>query len=311
MTPEKTWVGIDVSQASLDIYILPQALVLQVPNTPEGLQTLQDQLAHTPPTLVVLESTGGLERLALLTLQAATLNVALVNPARVRHFAKALGKVKTDPIYAQVLARFAQSVQPPAQTPVSATAQALSEQVRRRRQLVDILVTEKNRLTQASAVVKADIEAHIEHLQLRIQTLDEAIATELKSNAEWQRKDNVLQSFKGIGPVTSALLLTQLPELGQWEDKKLNRLVGVAPLNRDSGQQKGKRLIGGGRTSVRCGLYMATLVAIRFNPVIKAFYERLLGRGKVKMVAIVACMRKLLGILNAMMRHNSFWKAPA
>lgn len=310
MTSQKTWVGIDVSQALLDIYVLPQGLTLQQPNSEAGIQALIDQLLPLPSPFVVVESTGGLERLLVSSLQQVNLNVAIANPRRVKGFAVAIGKAKTDKLDAQVLAQFAQSVEPRVQSTVAPEAQQMSALVRRRQQLVEMQVAEKNRLTRASQAVQKDIKAHIEELQKRIETLNEQIQSLAHQQHDWQRKNEILQSLKGIGKVTAALCLAELPELGTLGEKQIARLVGVAPINHDSGKHKGKRMISGGRTSVRCGLYMATLVAIRHNPVIQTFYERLLAKGKLKKVALVACMRKLLVILNAMIRDNKTWQAP-
>lgn len=311
MTSQKTWVGIDVSLALLDIYVLPQGLTLQQPNSEAGIQVLIEQLLLLPSPLVVVESTGGLERLLVSSLQRVNLAVAIANPRRVKGFAIAIGKAKTDKLDAQVLAQFAQSVEPRVQSTVAPEAQQLSDLVRRRQQLVEMQVAEKNRLTRASQSVQTDIKAHIEEMQKRIETLNEQIQSLGQQQRDWQRKDEILQSVKGIGKVTSALCLAELPELGTLSEKQIARLVGVAPINHDSGKHKGKRMISGGRTSVRCGLYMATLVAIRHNSVIQTFYERLLANGKLKKVALVACMRKLLVILNAMIRDNKTWQAPA
>jgi transposase len=311
MTSQKTWMGIDVSQALLDIYVLPQGLTLQQPNNEAGIQALIDQLLLLPSPLVVVESTGGLERLLVSNLQRVSLAVAIANPRRVKGFAIAIGKAKTDKLDAQVLAQFAQSVEPRVQSTVTPEAQHMSDLVRRRQQLVEMQVAEKNRLTRASKAVQQDIKAHIEEMQKRIETLNEQIQVLAHQQRDWQRKDEILQSVKGIGKVTAALCLAELPELGTLSEKQIARLVGVAPINHDSGKHTGKRIIAGGRTSVRCGLYMAALVAIRHNPVIETFYQRLITNGKLKKVALVACMRKLLVILNAMIRDNKTWQAPA
>lgn len=311
MTPENTWVGIDVSKATLDVYVLPQAFSFQLSNSEAGMAQLLHQLIPIAPTLVVLESTGGLERLVVSQLQAVSIPVAIANPRQVRGLAIGLGKAKTDRLDAYVLALFGQTVRPPAQPVLSDSALELSDWVRRRQQLVEMQVAEKNRLSSAPSWVKADIEAHLKQLQERIDSLHQQIIERMQAQPDWQRKNQILQSVKGVGAVTAMLCLTQLPELGQLSDKQIARLVGVAPLNRDSGQFKGKRAIGGGRTSVRCGLFMATLVAVRHNPVIREFYQRLLARGKLKKVALVACMRKLLVILNAMIRDNTTWRVPA
>lgn len=311
MTPEKTWVGIDVSQDRLDGYVLPQGLSFQQLNNEVGIQTLIQQLLPLSVTLVVVEATGGLERTVVSGLQGATIPVAIANPRKVKGFAIAIGKAKTDKLDAQVLARFAQSVELRPQGRVSPQAQQLSELVRRRQQLVEMQVAEKNRLSRTMKSVQADIEEHIQQMQQRIEKLNQQIQSLAQQQSDWQRKNVILQSVNGIGQVTAALCLAELPELGTLSEKQIARLVGVAPMNHDSGKHKGKRMIAGGRTAVRCGLYMATLVAIRHNPVIRKFYERLLANGKLKKVALVACMRKLLVILNAMIRDNTTWQAPA
>jgi transposase len=258
----------------------------------------------------VVESTGGLERTVVSGLQSATIPIAIANPRKVKGFATALGKAKTDKLDAEVIARFAQSVNLQPQPQIAASAQQLSDLMHRRQQLVEIQVAEKNRLARASKTVQADIEEHLKQLEQRIESLNEQIQHLGQQQADWQRKDQILQSVKGIGSVTAALCLVELPELGKLNEKQIARLVGVAPINHDSGQHKGKRMIAGGRTRVRCGLYMATLVATRHNPVIRDFYQRLLAKGKLKLVALVACMRKLLVILNAMIRDNTLWQAP-
>jgi transposase len=311
MNTEKAWVGIDVCKDALDVYVLPQGLIWQQPNTEIGVQNLIKKLQPLSPSLVVVESTGGLERVLVSGLQTAMIPVAIANPRKVKGFATALGKAKTDKLDAEVIARFAQAVQPQPQPMVEAQSQQLSDLVRRRQQLVDMQVAEKNRLCRASDTVESDIREHSEQIQKRIESLDEQIQVLAQKQSDWQRKREILSSVKGVGKVTSALCLAELPELGKLSDKQIARLVGVAPINHDSGKHKGKRMIQGGRTSVRCGLYMATLVAIRHNKVIRNFYERLLAKGKLKKIALVACMRKLLVILNAMIRDNKTWREPA
>jgi transposase len=311
MTLEKTWVGIDVCKEWLDIYLLPQGLTLEHPNTELGVQALIEQLQPLSPTLTVAESTGGLERLLVSAFQSADIPISIANPRQVKGFAIALGKVKTDKLDAQMIARFAQTVQPRVPAIVGVPAQQLSELVRRRSQLIEMQVAEKNRLSRASKTVQADIEQPIEQMAQRIDHLSEQIQTLAVQQKDGQRKQEILLSVKGIGKVTAALCLAELPELGQLNDKQIARLVGVAPLNHDSGKHQGKRMIAGGRTAVRCGLYMATLVATKHNPVIRDFYERLVAKGKLKKVALVACMRKLWVILNAMIRDNKTWQATA
>lgn len=308
MSLEKTWVGIDVSGEHLDVYCFPQGLSLKQPNTVLGIQALITQLRSLSVALVVAESTGGLERSLVSALQAAEVPIAVANPRKIKGFAIAIGKAKTDKLDAQVIARFGHSVNPKPQPPISPSAQHLSDLVRRRRQLVSIQVAEKNRLTRAPESVRMDLEEHIEQLQQRIDKLNEQIQALATQQPHWQRQRQILQSVKGVGKVTATLCLAELPELGRLSEKQIARLVGVAPLNHDSGKHRGKRMISGGRTSVRCGLYMATLVATRHNPVIRAFYQRLLAQGKLKKVALVACMRKLLVILNAMIRDNQTWQ---
>ncbi len=310
MTLEKTWVGIDVSKDSLDGYLLPQGTSFQVANSEAGVQALLAQLQPLPPHLVVVEATGGLERTLVRALQQAAIAVAIANPRKVKGFAVALGKAKTDKLDAEVIARFAHSVDLQPQPMIAASAQHLSDLLHRRQQLVDIQVAEKNRLARASTIVRADIEDHLNQLEQRIEVLNEQIQHLGQQPADWQRKEQILQSVKGIGQITAALCLVELPELGKLTAKQIARLVGVAPINHDSGKHKGKRMIAGGRTRVRCGLFMAALVATRHNPVIRDFYHRLLARGKAKLVALVACMRKLLVILNALIRDNKLWQAP-
>lgn len=310
MTLEKTWVGIDVSKDRLDVYLLPQGTSIQVANTEAGVQELIAHFKTTPPHLVVVESTGGLERTLVGGVQNAAIPVAVANPRKVKGFAVALGKAKTDTLDAEVIARFAQSVNLQPQPVLAAAAQQLSDLMHRRQQLVEIQVAEKNRLSRASNTVQADIEDHLKQLAQRLEALNQQIQALGQQQADWQRKDQLLQSVKGIGSVTAALCLVERPELGKLTEKQIARLVGVAPLHHDSGKHKGKRMIAGGRTRVRCGLYMATLVATRHNPVIRDFYQRLLAKGKLKLVALVACMRKLLVILNAMLRDNKLWQAP-
>lgn len=310
MTLEKTWVGIDVSKDGLDVYLLPQGTTIQVANTEAGVQALIAQLKPTSPHLVVAQSTGGLERTLVSGLQSAAMPVAVANPRKVKGFATALGKAKTDKLDAEVIARFAQSVNLQPQLMIAAAAQQLSDLMHRRQQLVEIQVAEKNRLARASETVQADIEDHLKQLEQHLTSLNQQIQTLGQQQADWQRKETILQSVKGVGVVTAALCLVELPELGKLTEKQIARLVGVAPINHDSGNHKGKRMIAGGRTRVRCGLYMATLVATRHNPVIRDFYQRLLAKGKLKLVALVACMRKLLVILNAMIRDNKLWQDP-
>jgi transposase len=311
MTQTTNWIGVDVCQDWLDVHILATGEIVRQANTTAGIARLIQAWQPIADIQVVLESTGGLERPFVKALQTAAIAVSMVNPRAVRDFAKALGKVKTDAMDAAVLAQFGATVKPRTQAAVSVLAQNLADFVRRRQQLVTMKVAEKNRLSRAPVVIQADIKAHIKQLEERIEQLNQQIQTLAKQQRGGKRKQSILCSVKGIGAVTAALCLAELPELGQLSDKEIARLVGVAPLNQDSGQHRGKRMIQGGRTTVRCGLYMATLVATQHNPVIRAFYDRLLERGKPKMVALVACMRKLLVIINAMIRDDKLWEDPA
>jgi transposase len=252
-----------------------------------------------------------LEKPLLQTLRAVGLPVVLVNPRQVRDFAKALGQLaKTDRLDARVLAHFAAAIEPPLRPLKTTDDTELDALMGRRNQLSDILGAEKNRRRSAATdAARADIDAHIEWLEQRLKALDEQLKDHLKRSVAWQQKDKILQSVKGIGFVTSVALLADCPELGQLNRHQIAKLAGVAPLNRDSGKQRGTRHIFAGRAPLRAKLYMATLTAIRCNPVIKAFYQRLIARNKLKKVALVACMRKLLTIVNVMIRDNQLWNA--
>lgn len=311
MDETKIWIGVDVCQDGLDFHLRPLGKNGREANTALGIATLIQSWPNHAPVLVVVEATGGLERPLVAACHAAGIAIAVVNPRQVRDFAKGLGKAKTDQLDAAVLAQFAEVVQPAPQVPVATEAQTLSDLVRRRAQLVENQVAEKNRLSRAPASVRTDIEEHLKQLKDRITRLSEQIDALAKQQPDGPRKFTILVSVLGIGPVTAATCLAELPELGKLNDKQIARLVGVAPINHDSGKHRGKRMIQGGRTSVRCGLYMATLVATRYNPVIRAFYQRLVARGKCHNVALIACMRKLLVIINAMIRDDKTWVTPA
>lgn len=306
---QEIWVGIDVSKTQLDIAVGPAGETWSAGNDEVGLQKTVERLRQFHPRLVVLESTGGLEKALIRALHRAGIPLALVRPQRVREFAKSLGLLaKTDKLDARLLARFAEAIQPdPTQLP-SEAEQLLSALIDRRRQLIDFRTAELNRLAGAHPAIRSSIEQLLEDLGEKISALDQQIDELIASTAEFKGKIELLRTVPGIGPVASAILVADLPELGQLDRKKIAALVGVAPFNNDSGNRRGKRRIKGGRAAVRTVLYMATLAAARFNPVIKAFYDRLLNRGKVKKVALVACMRKLLTILNAMLRSSEPWK---
>ena len=305
------WVGIDVSKATLDVYIRPIGKALKVANTEGEISQLVEQLKSYEINLIVLEATGGLETELIIQLQEALLPVALINPRQGRDFAKATGKLaKTDAIDAQILAHFGEAMKPQVLAVESEETRQLGELVSRRRQLVEMQTAEKNRRARARGKALADIEAHIEYLDKRLEQLNQEIEQMTQNNQQWMNKVNLLKTTPGIGQVISTTLVSDLPELGQLTAKQIARLVGVAPLNHDSGQHKGKRMINGGRAQIRATLYMGAVVAMRHNPAIKAFYTRLVERGKSKKLALTACVRKMLVILNAMVRDNQTWHVP-
>jgi transposase len=309
----RSFIGIDVSKQLLEVGVHQSDYHFRCPNEPKKFPALISELISLRPARIVLEATGGLERPLLQALQAIGLPVVVINPRQVRDFAKALGLLaKTDRLDARVLAHFAASVQPPVSPIKTQQDTELDALMGRRNQLSEMLAAEKNRRgSAATKTTRDDIEEHIEWLEERLAELDEKLKQQLECSAVWQRKDQILQSVKGIGFVTSLSLLADCPELGQLNRHQIAKLVGVAPLNRDSGKQRGARHIYGGRAQVRCKLYMATLTAIRFNPVIRPFYQRLVAKNKLKKVAIVACMRKLLTIINVMVRENKLWNVKA
>lgn len=305
------YVGIDVSKDRLDVHIRPQGEAFVVASDDEGLARLKGRLAEVGPTLVVLEATGGLQSRAAGQLAAAGYAVAVVNPRQVRDFAKATGRLaKTDAIDAAVIAHFAEAVKPEPRPLPDEEAAALAELMARRRQLVEMLVAEKNRLrTARTGKVRKTHEDVLEALHKALNDLDNDIDQAVRKSPLWRAKDDLLKSVPGVGNVLSRTLLAELPELGQLTRRKIAALVGVAPFNRDSGTLRGKRTTWGGRRGVRAILYMATLAASRSNPVIAALYQRLRGAGKPPKVALTACMRKLLVTLNAMVRDGRPWQS--
>lgn len=309
MSNSNVFVGIDVSKKHLDVAIRPSGEHLSIEYNESSMRGLAERLIKLDPERVVLESTGGLELLAVAILAAGKLPVVVANARQVRDFAKATGRLaKTDKIDAQAIAHFAQAIKPEIRPLADTKAKELEGMLQRRRQLVEMLTAEKNRLFSSYGTAsRASIETVIAVLQAQLGNFDEDISQRLRENEVWHEKDLIIRSVPGVGPVLSATLIANLPELGTLSRKRIAALVGVAPLNRDSGKMRGIRTIWGGRVAVRNALYMATMVATRHNPVIKEHYQRLKANGKKSKVALVACMRKLLTILNAMVRSNSPW----
>jgi transposase len=306
-----TFVGIDVSKAGLDVSVRPSGERRQFSQV-DGLAELAELVVSVGARLVVMEATGGLEAPCAAAIAARGVAVAVVNPRQVRDFARATGKrAKTDAIDSDVLAFFGEALQPAA-TKLSDTAtRELEEAVSRRAQLVGMIAMEKNRLAQSSKAMRKDIELHIAWLQRRVKDLDNDIGKRVRESPIWREKEDLLRSIPGFGRVVATVLLTSLPELGTLDRRKIAALVGVAPFNRDSGTLRGPRRVAGGRADVRTVLYLAALSATRFNPVIRAFYARLLARGKAKKAALVAAARKLLIQANAVLRDKKPWALPA
>ena len=297
------YVGIDVSKTQLDVAIGKDGEYWQAGNDGVGIQRTIERLKVIQPALIVVESTGGLETALITELFAAGLAFALVHPGRVRDFARSIGLLaKTDKLDARLLAHFGEAVNPPISHLPGEAEQYLNALMVRRRQLLDMLVDEKNHLASTRLSLRPKVEEHIAWLEQELADLNRQIDDQIHQISHFQEKEAVLRSAKGVGPVLCAKLLSALPELGQLNRKKIAALVGVAPFNDDSGRRRGKRRIKGGRADVRQVLYMATIAAARSNPVIKSFYQHLLKQGKLKKVALVACMRKFLTILNAMVR---------
>jgi transposase len=310
MSDVPCFVGIDVAKAQLDIAVRPSGERWAVPNDAAGVVTLVERLQALHPTLIVLEATGGLERIATAALATAGLPVVIVNPRQARDFARATGQwAKTDALDARALAHFADVIRPTPRPLPDTQTQELRALLSRRQQLIGMRTAEQNRLAGTSERLTQDIEAHIAWLNARIATLDADLETMLRASPLWRENDDLLQSVPGVGPVCARTLLLELPELGTLTRQQIAALVGVAPLNCDSGTLRGRRTIWGGRAHVRTVLYMGTLVATRFNPQIKVFYQRLLAAGKRKKVALTACMHKLVTILNAMLKHRTSWQA--
>lgn len=310
MNQKEFFIGIDVSKDTLELFVKPLGKRMNFAQTEDGLSLMASFVQSFAPSLVVLEATGGLERAAVAILGSKGLPVVVVNPRQVRDFAKAKGILaKTDKIDALVIADFAETIRPEIRPLKAEELQELEALVTRRRQVIQMLTAEKERLYTAPRSTKKNIQAHIQWLEKCRDRLNKDLDGMIKSSPLWRAKDKILQSSKGVGPVLSHTLLAKLPELGTLNRKQVAKLVGVAPLNRDSGNFRGKRTVWGGRSEVRSVLYMATVAAIRSNPLIRAFYERLIKAGKLKKVAITGCMRKLLTILNAMVKNHTPWNA--
>jgi transposase len=307
MNTHESFVGIDVSKDWLDIAWLP-GQTLRVEHSGEAIAGLIERLLEQPPTLIVVEATGGLETSLASALAARGLAVAVVNPRQVRDYAKACGRLaKTDRVDALILAAFASAIRPQVRPLPDEETRALGDLLARRRQLIDMRVQEKLRLERASAVQRDSLREHIGWLDERISRIDTDLTHALRTSQAWREKDDLLQAIPGVGKVTRATLLALLPELGSLSGKEIAALAGVAPFNRDSGKHQGQRIVWGGRSQVRRVLYMAAVSAARCNPVIRDFYQRLRSQGKPAKVALTACMRKLLVIMNSMLKHRAPW----
>ncbi len=304
-----TYIGIDVSKATLDIGVIPTGETWSIANQSDDIAALVKKLRRLKPEKIVIEPTARLELPVVGALAAAGLPIVVVNPRQVRDFARASGILaKTDRLDALVLARFGEAVTPEIRPLKDEDAQALDALMTRRRQLGNMLTTEKNRLGNASAPVQEDIKDHIVWIEKRLKDLDDDLDGTLRNSPVWREKDALLQSVPGVGRILSLSMLSQLPELGQLDRRQIAALVGVAPFNCDSGSFRGRRRVWGGRSHLRSVLFMATLASTRYNPVIKTFYERLRASGKPAKVALTACMRKLLVILNAMIKSQTPWR---
>lgn len=310
MTANNEFVGIDVSKANLDVACWKSKEYKRYSNNPKGIQDLVEWLKELQPELIVLEATGGLELPLVVELAYAKMPVAVVNPRRIREFARSIGQLaKTDKLDAKVIAHFGSATHPEARKIPTQEEEKLSALMTRRRQVIEMLTAERNRLHSARFAMQERIEMHITWLEKELQDLDDEISQFIQQSPLWKEKDALLKSVPGVGPVTSATILAMLPELGTLNRQKIAALVGVAPVNKDSGKRQKKRRVFGGRANVRCVLYMAALSATKHNPKIKCFYDRLIRMGKEKKVALTACMRKLLVILNAIIRQNQIFRS--
>jgi transposase len=303
------FVGIDVAKNSMEVAVYEGKEHWEYANDENGLAKLMANIKRLAPTLVVMEATGGYEITVAAELQSRGYPVAVMNPRVIRDFAKSMGILaKTDLLDARVIARYAATIRPAPRTLPDFETQKMGTILMRRRQVIAMLTAEKNRYYQAGPAVKARIKEHIEFLERELDDINKELRKMVEENPEWKEKNAIVQSVPGVGPNLATTLLADFPELGTLNRKKTAALIGVAPLNRDSGKSRGKRIVWGGRNSVRNATYMATFVAIRFNPLLKAFFERLKAAGKPHKVAMVACMRKLLCILNTMIKNHTLWQ---
>jgi len=311
MTAAEVFVGIDVSKARLDVAVGSAGELWAVDNDARGIAELAGRLRKLGPELIVLEASGGLETALVGELAAAQMPVVVVNPRQVRDFAHARGQLaKTDALDARILALFAQRMRPPVRELPDEQTRQLQALVTRRRELVEMLSAERNRLASVPAVLHREIRAHVRWLQARLKQRDHDLDHMLRNSPLWREREDLLSSVPGVGPVLCATLIAGLPELGRLNRHQIAALVGVAPYPHDSGKLRGRRTVWGGRAHLRATLYMATLVGVRYNPALRSLYCRLLERGKAKKLALVACMRKLITTLNAMLKHRTHWSAP-
>lgn len=307
---DAVFVGIDVSKDRLDVHVRPREQAFVVTRDGKGLHELVERLRNVQPSLIAVEATGGFETVVAAAIAGAQLPLAVVNPAQVRHFAQAVGKrAKTDPIDAAVIARFAEAVKPEPRALPDEAARLLAELVSRRTQIIEMLVAERQREKRASAErVRKSLSRHIRMLEKELPEVDRDIDGMVRGSPVWRAKEDLLITFPGVARTITRNMLADLPELGRLTRREIASLVGIAPFTRQSGKWNGKSMIGGGRPSVRSALYMAALSAIRCNPLMREFYQRLLARGKPKMVALIAVARKVLTVLNAMLRDNRPWQ---
>jgi transposase len=310
MKEEAVYVGVDVSRDTLEVADSISRETCQFANDDEGIRQTAQYIASLKPAGIILEATGNLETPLAAMLQSECLPVTIINPRQIRDFARATGALaKTDAIDARILALFGLRIKPEVRLLPDRQTREMGSLLTRRRQIQEMLIAEGNRLSRADKEIRPNIEDHIQWLKESLSDINSDLERRIKSSPNWREKDNLLRSMPGIGKVVSTTLIIELPELGKLNRRKIAALVGIAPLNRDSGTLRGKRTVWGGRATLRAALYMAALVATKRNPIIAAFYQRLLGAGKVKKVALVACMRKLLTIVNAMMNTMTLWNS--